>query len=72
MSTISPPLNRLISRSSTSEISDGRAVARHDDLPAAALQRVEEPQQLALRLAPAGEELHVVDQQHVDAADSAA
>ena len=45
-----------------------RTIARHDDLAAAALQRVEQAQQLALRLAAAGEELHVVDQQHVDAA----
>ena len=67
MSTIRPPASRVISRSSTSAISDGRAVARHDDLPPAALQRVEEPQQLALRLAPAREELHVVEQQQVDA-----
>ena len=34
-------------------------------LPCSALKQ---PQQLALRLAPAREELHVVEQQHVDAA----
>ena len=40
-----------------------RPVARHHDLAAVRLQRVEDAQQLGLRLAMAGEELHVVDQQ---------
>ena len=43
-----------------------RAVAGHHDLAAAPLQRVEQPQHLGLGLAPPGEELQVVDQQHVD------
>ena len=49
-----------------------RPVARHDDLAAAALQRVEDAQHLALRLATAGEELHVIDQQQIDALVAAA
>ena len=49
-----------------------RPIARHDDLPPVARQRVEDAQQLALRLRCAGEELDVVDQQHADAACSAA
>ena len=50
---------------------DGRPIARHHDLPAVGLQRVEDAQQLRLRFAMAGEELHVVDQQHADLADTA-
>ena len=67
MSTISPP--RQPRDQPLVDVGDlrRRTIARHDDLPAARLQRVEQAQQLALRLAPAGEELHVVDQQHVDA-----
>ena len=41
-----------------------RTVARHHDLRAAALQHVEEPQQLGLDLGASREELHVVQQQH--------
>ena len=44
-----------------------RAVARHDDLATTALQRVEDAQHLALRLAPAGEELDVIDQEQIHA-----
>ena len=47
---------------------DGRPVARHDDLASRPLQCVEQPQQLTLRLAAARQKLHVVEQQHVDAA----
>ena len=43
-----------------------RAIAREHDLLPRALQRVEEAQHLALRLLAPGEELHVVEQQHVD------
>ena len=44
----------------------GRPVAGEDDLAVGGLQRVGEPQQLRLHLAPVGEELHVVHQQQVD------
>jgi hypothetical protein len=66
MSTISPPASaspgaRRRRRSRTGPI------ARHDDLTAAALQRVEDAEHLALRLAAAGEELDVIEQQQIDA-----
>ena len=42
-----------------------RTVARHHDLAAAPLHRVEQTQKLGLGLAAAGEKLHVVDEEHV-------
>ena len=43
-----------------------RPVARHDDLTSTSLERVEDAEHLALRLAAAREKLNVVQQQHVD------
>ena len=43
-----------------------RPVAGEHDLAVAGLQRVGEPQQLGLHLAPVGQELDVVHQQQVD------
>ena len=50
----------------------GRPVAGEDDLPVGRLERVGEPQQLRLHLAPVGEELHVVHQQQVDVEEALA
>jgi len=44
-----------------------RPIARHDDLPSVARQRVEDAQELALRLLSRGEKLDVVDEQDADA-----
>ena len=44
-----------------------RAVAREHDLPVRRLHPLEQSQQLGLRFAPASEELHVVDEQQVNA-----
>ncbi len=67
-----PPANRRISRSSSASISAGRAVAGEHDLPVGRLQRVGEPQQLGLHLAPVGEELDVVHQQQIDVEEALA
>ena len=49
-----------------------RPVAGEHDLPVGGLQRVGEPQQLGLHLAPVGEELDVVHQQEIDVEEALA
>src|SRR5690348_18146011 len=44
-----------------------RTIARHDDLATTALRCVEDAQHLVLRLAAASQNLHVIDEQQVDA-----
>ena len=68
MSTISPPDSRVMQSLIHVRDLGRRTVARHHDLTRATLQRVQEAQQLRLRLAPSREELDVVEQQHVHAA----
>ena len=70
MSVIRPCWNRLRSRSSM-PIWSGGAVGRQHDLPAGLVQVVEGVEELLDRLLLALEELHVVDQQHVDVAVAA-
>jgi hypothetical protein len=47
-----------------------RPIARHHDLPAAALERGEQPEHLALRLPLTGQELDIIEDQEVDGVES--
>ena len=72
MSAIRPHSNRDRSRSSSDGNLVRRAVAADDDLLLRVVQRVERVKELGLRAFFAGDELHIVDQQHVDGAISLA
>ena len=69
MSAIRPHSKRERRRSSMSAQLFGRTVAGDDDLLHALVQRVEGVEELFLRALLAGEELDVVDEQHVDVAE---
>ena len=62
-----PHAKRVRRRSAMSEISCGLRSARQHDLLVVLVERVERVEELVLRALFAGEELHVVDEQHVDA-----
>ena len=68
MSAIRPHSKRDRSRSSSDGNLVRRAVAADDDLLLRVVERVEGVEELGLRAFLAGEELDVVDEQHVDAA----
>ena len=68
MSAMRPHSKRERRRSSKSGEIFGRAVGGDDDLLVALVQRVEGVEELVLGALLAGEELDVVDEQHVDAA----
>ena len=68
MSAIRPHSKRLRSRSSSVGMLRGERVGGEDDLLLARVERVEGVEELLLRALLVGEELDVVDQQHVDRA----
>ena len=68
MSAIRPHSKRLRSRSSSVGMFRGERVGGEDDLLLARVERVEGVEELLLRPLLVGQELHVVDQQHVDRA----
>ena len=72
MSATSPDAKRSRRRASNSSRSRGSAVARQHELAPALVERVEGVEELLLGLDLVGEELDVVEEQHVDAAEALA